>query len=79
MSACVAKRWAGMGTTREKPVNDALSNEMKEKMVALQAERAKQDAFLFPQEPINSCNAIVVKESTTVAVPVYDKAKTRGF
>lgn len=49
--ACVSCKW-GSGTTCEKPQNTQAQTEMKSKMEAMMAERAKQDAKWFapPQE-----------------------------
>lgn len=71
--SCVARKWAGMGTTTEKPTNAALAKENNDKLAQLMAERTRQDAALSGQEE-------QVKPTTTqtsVAVPVF--SSTRGF
>lgn len=81
MSSCVARRWAGTGTTKEKPTNEALSKEMNDRLLATQAERAKQDAFLFggQQQSSQELTLINSQPKGAVEIPVFDKAKTRGF
>ena len=42
MSLCGVKRW-GPGTTKERTPNTETAKEIQERMIALNAERAKQD------------------------------------
>ena len=52
--ACTQCRW-GPGSSCEKPSNTEAQKEMKAKLEAMQAERAKQDAAWFaPPEVISS-------------------------
>lgn len=85
MSGCVARRWAGTGTCQEKPQNAELAKEVNDKFSLLKSAREQQDQF-FGAGPLQttpeSKNAIVVKNvitEQTVAVPVWDPKKTRGF
>ncbi len=71
--SCVARKWAGMGTTTEKPTNAALAKENNDKLAQLMAARANHDAALSGQEePAQS-----TKAQTSVAIPVF--SSTRGF
>jgi hypothetical protein len=86
MSGCVARRWHGTGTTKEKPTNEALAKEVEDKLKEVQKERLKQDNLWedHPTTQEQSSNAIITTQTnqtsqTTVEVPVYDKSKTRGF
>jgi len=59
MSSCAVNRW-GPGTTCERPKNTEAVKEMKDRMAALQAERAKQDQMWIIPESVES--QIVKKE-----------------
>jgi hypothetical protein len=48
--SCVARRWAGMGTTTDRPSNPALAKEMNDRLKELQSARGCQDAFLRGEE-----------------------------
>jgi hypothetical protein len=75
MSHCVARRWAGKGTTTEKPTDPVLAKEMNDRLKDIQNARSQMDN-MWTEE-----NAIIVseKKDSRIAIPVFNKANTRGF
>lgn len=71
--SCVARKWAGMGTTVEKPTNAALAKENNDRFAQMLAERTKQDTSLNGGEPQRTV------QTTAIEIPVFEKQKTRGF
>ena len=77
MSGCVARRWAGTGTTGERSTDPLLAKEMNDRLKNIQAERSKMDAAFTTTD-----NQVVIFKSQPndkIEIPIYDKAKTRGF
>jgi hypothetical protein len=72
---CVARRWAGTATVKERPTNTALANEINDRLKMIQTERGQQDSFFQGQTQTQ----VIVRQTTGVQVPIYDSAKTRGF
>ena len=49
---CVARRWAGTGTTRERAPNTQVATELEQRLAAMQSERIQQDVAIFPNKPL---------------------------
>jgi hypothetical protein len=77
MSQCVARRWAGKGTTTEKPTDPVLAKEMNDRLKDIQNARTQMDSMWTVKEE----NAIIVseKKDNRIAVPIFNKTSTRGF
>jgi outer membrane biogenesis lipoprotein LolB len=79
---CVARRWAGTATVKERPTNTVLANEMNDRLKMMQNERGQQDSFFSgqtQQTKQTQQTQVVIRETTGVQIPVYDLSKTRGF
>jgi hypothetical protein len=69
MSKCGVNRW-GPGTTCERPIKSESSNELKQRLALLEAERIKQDnIWNKPSEPI--IKNVVNQAIKTSSVPKY--------
>jgi hypothetical protein len=80
MSGCVARRWAGTGTTTERPTDPALAKEMNERLKQIQSERTQMDSMW--NAPASNTQLVVVEQPQVegkIAIPVFDKTKSRGF
>jgi len=75
MSHCVVRRWAGKGTTTEKPTDPVLAKEMNDRLKDIQNARSQLDN-MWTEE-----NAIIVseKKDNRIAIPLFNKGNTRGF
>ena len=75
MSHCVARRWAGKGTTTEKPTDPVLAKEMNDRLKDIQNARSQMDKMWTDE------NAIIVseKKDNRIAIPLFNKVNTRGF
>jgi hypothetical protein len=73
--SCVARKWAKIGsTTTDKPSNTALAKEMNDRLKEIQEARNTMD------QKDESATALIVSEKKgQVAVPIFDRSKTRGF
>lgn len=73
--SCVARKWATAGTTTVRPVNTALAKEMNDRLKEIQEARNTMDASWSKEE-----TAIIISETVSkIAVPIFDRTKTRGF
>jgi hypothetical protein len=72
--SCVARKWAKIGsTTTDRPSNAALAKEMNDRLKEIQEARNTMD------QKNESATALIVSEKGQVAVPIFDRSKTRGF
>jgi hypothetical protein len=77
--SCVARKWAKIGsTTTDRPSNAALAKEMNDRLKEIQEARNTMDASWI-QKKDESATALIVSEKGQVAVPIFDRSKTRGF
>jgi hypothetical protein len=78
--SCVARKWAKIGsTTTERPSNAALAKEMNDRLKDIQEARNSMDTAWVQQKDESVTALIVSEKKGQVAVPVFDRAKTRGF
>ena len=78
--SCVARKWAKIGsTTTERPQNAALAKEMNDRLKDIQEARTNMDASWIQQKDESKTALIVSEKKVQVAVPIFDRAKTRGF
>jgi len=71
--SCVAKRWAGKGTTVERPTNSVLSKEVEDRLKEIHNARTAQDQLFSSKK--EETQLVVVGEK--IEIPVYKN--TRGF
>ena len=64
MSQCVARRWAGKGTTTEKPTDPVLAKEMNDRLKDIQNARSQMDTMWTVKEE----NAIIVSEKKIIVL-----------
>ena len=77
--SCVARKWAKIGsTTTDKPSNAALAKENNDRLKELQDARNNMDAAWI-QKDEGGTTLVVSEKRGQVAVPIFDRAKTRGF
>lgn len=78
---CVARRWAGTSSCSEKPSNPTLVKEFNDGLAALQAQRANLDKIWEPLAKEEQTQIVVQQPQVEgkIAVPIFDKKKTRGF
>ena len=78
--SCVARKWAKIGsTTTERPSNTALAKEMNDRLKEIQEARNTMDAAWTEKKEESVTALVVTKKKEQVAVPIFDRAKTRGF
>jgi hypothetical protein len=78
--SCVARKWAKIGsTTTDKPSNAALAKEMNDRLKDIQEARNTMDASWIQQKDESVTALIVSEKKGQVAVPIFDRLKTRGF
>ena len=70
---CVAKRWAGKGTTVERPTDSALSKEVEDKLKDIHKARTAQDQVFSSKK--EETELVVIGEK--IEIPIYKN--TRGF
>ena len=77
--SCVARKWAKIGsTTTDRPSNAALAKEMNDRLKEIQEARTNMDAS-WVQKDEGATALIVSEKKGQVAVPIFDRSKTRGF
>jgi hypothetical protein len=77
--SCVARKWAKIGsTTTDKPSNAALAKENNDRLKELQDARTKMDA-IWVQKDEGVTTLVISEKKGQVAVPIFDRSKTRGF
>lgn len=78
--SCVARKWAKIGsTTTERPSNTVLAKEMNDRLKEIQEARNNMDAAWIQKNDESTTALVVTEKKGQVAVPIFDRAKTRGF